>query len=78
MRSCCSGCRTANASAAATASPSAVNAKQVYGLNTVASTPPMDAPTTVMVPHAEPLIAIAAVRSRGGTRFGVAAAAAGE
>ena len=51
--------------------------KQVYGLTAAASTPPNEAPITVIVPHAAPLTAVAAVSSSGSTRFGNAAEDAG-
>ncbi|BEL11582.1 hypothetical protein Q0Z83_097730 [Actinoplanes sichuanensis] len=56
----------------------AVTAKQTYGLKALLTTPPSDAPTTVMVPQADPATVFAAARSAGSTRFGSAADAAGE
>jgi hypothetical protein len=52
--------------------------KLASGPNTPLTTPPRDAPTTVIVPHAEPEIAFAAARSSASTTFGSAAVAAGE
>src|SRR6266704_2925848 len=72
------GRRTPAHSAVARHSAPAAMPKQVYGDSALASTPPSDAPTTLMVPQAAPVTAMAAERSAGSTRFGTAAEAAGE
>jgi hypothetical protein len=66
------------ASAAARARLAAEMANDAYAPNAALTMPPSDAPTTVIVPQAEPAMAFAAARSAGATTFGRAAVAAGE
>src|SRR5205085_2135588 len=79
-RGTCMGRRTPAHRPAARHSAVPAMAKQVYGETAAASTPPSDEPTTLMVPQAAPVIAIAPVRSAGPTRLGTPAGhpAAGE
>ena len=77
-RAACIGRRIRVTSNAAPTRLIAATAKQVYGSKAALSTPPRDAPTTAMVPQADPATAFAAERSAGSTRLGSAADAAGE
>jgi len=76
-RSACIGRRIGHTSAAAAIRHTAVTKKQMYGPTAAASNPPSEAPTTSIVPHAEPATALAAARSSSSTMFGRAAPAAG-
>ena|SRR5437764_1833036 len=76
-RTACIGRRIGHTRAAAPARQAAVTRKQTYGPTAAASTPPSEAPSTSIVPQAEPASALAAARSSGSTRLGSAADAAG-
>jgi hypothetical protein len=73
-----SGRRTRHTAKAEASRQITVTPKHQYGPTTADITPPSDAPTTSIVPHAEPDRALAVARSSGGTVFGSAADAAGE